>query len=247
MTGRHWVAGVDGCPRGWLVVLRDEHWQEPPRLRFCASFAEVMVLEERPAVVAVDMPIGLPDRIEGRGRVCEALVRAVLGARQSSVFAIPSRAAVMEEDYRKACDIASATSDPARKVARQAFGLFPKIREIDAVLRGRPDLGCRVCEVHPEAIFRAMNGGRPAELPKKIRSRPNPEGLNERRRLLEAAGFPADFLGTETSLPGRAGADDLLDASACAWTARRILTGEAECYPPDPPRDAYGLEMAIRT
>jgi predicted RNase H-like nuclease len=239
------IAGVDGCRGGWLAVLLDTTGNGPPRLVLCASFAEVAVLPEAPAVIAVDMPIGLPERSQRGGRACEAAVRARLGPRQSSVFSTPSRAAVMETDYRQACATALATSDPPRKVARQAFNLFGRIREIDALLRGQPELRERVFEAHPEASFCAMNGGTPAALPKKIGSRPNPPGLAERRDLLLASDIPPALLDW-SALPDGAGGDDLLDACACLWTAARILARTAECHPPDPPRDALGLEMPIR-
>ena len=45
-----------------------------------------------------------------------------------------SRSAVLAEDYRAACAAALATSDPPRKIARQAFMLFPKVRELDALM-----------------------------------------------------------------------------------------------------------------
>jgi predicted RNase H-like nuclease len=45
--------------------------------------------------------------------------------------------------------------------------------------------------------------------------------------------------------PAGAGADDLLDALACAAIARRIHAGQAQPFPNPPPRDAFGLNMAI--
>ena len=39
--------------------------------------------------------------------------------------------------------------------------------------------------------------------------------------------------------------DDILDAFAALWTARRVLGGEAKTLPDDPPRDAAGLRMEI--
>lgn len=242
-----WVAGVDGCPGGWIVVLLDASGIHSPRVRICLSFEEIPEVAERPQIIAVDMPIGLPDRLIGSGRACEIAVRKHLGPRQSSVFSIPARSAVMEVgDYRKACDLAAANSEPSRRVSKQAFNLFPKIGEIDALLRARPDLRERVFETHPEVCFLEMNGGAPASLPKKIKSRPNPDGLDERRGLLRAQGFPDDFLEAGRKPQRPAAADDFLDACATAWTAVRILRGEAVCYPDDPPRDAFGLEMAIR-
>ena len=43
-----------------------------------------------------------------------------------------------------------------------------------------------------------------------------------------------------------AGPDDLLDACACAWTALRIVRGQAITFPSDPPLDARGLRQEIR-
>ncbi|MEJ8570189.1 DUF429 domain-containing protein [Microbaculum marinum] len=242
-----WVAGVDGCRGGWIAVLLDLSGAEPPRVRMATSIADVADLPEAPPVVAVDMPVGLPERLIGSGRACEVAVRRLLGARQSSVFSIPCRAAVMEtSDYRRACEIASANSEPPRMVSKQGFALFPKIREVDETLRARPELRDRVFETHPEVCFLHMNGGEPARLPKKVKGRAHPDGLEERRGLLREQGFPADFLEAGRRPPRPAAADDFLDACAAAWTAARILRGEARCYPETPSRDAFGLEMAIR-
>jgi predicted RNase H-like nuclease len=45
--------------------------------------------------------------------------------------------------------------------------------------------------------------------------------------------------------PKGAGADDLLDALACAAIARRIHAGLAQPFPDPPPQDSFGLNMAI--
>jgi predicted RNase H-like nuclease len=242
-----WVAGVDGCPGGWIAVLVRAKGPFEPRVEVRTSIEEIADLPEQPAVIAVDMPIGLPDMLTGSGRACEVAVRRLLGPRQSSVFSIPARDAVMEHgNYPRACEIAAARSEPSRKVSKQAFHLFPKIKEIDALLRERPELRTRIFETHPENCFLHMNGMQPASLPKKVKSRVNPPGLDERRGLLLNAGFPVDFLEAGRKPPKPAAADDFLDACATAWSARRILKGKAVCYPDPPPRDAFGLEMAIR-
>jgi predicted RNase H-like nuclease len=151
-----WVAGVDGCPGGWLVALLQVR-SGSCALELCETFAEVLSLSEIPAVIAVDMPIGLPEQAERGGRACDVEARRRLGDRQSSVFSVPARAAVMEFDYTLACAAAFARSDPPRKVSKQCFHLFPKIREIDALMT--PALQGRVFEWHPELAFWAMNGG----------------------------------------------------------------------------------------
>ena len=109
-----------------------------------------------PALVAVDMPIGLPDRAGYGGRAAEIAVRRLLGERQSSVFSVPSRAAMMPR-LPRACRVALATSEPPRKVSKQWFHLAPEIREIDDVLSaGRSDRAR--LRVHPELAFWRLNG-----------------------------------------------------------------------------------------
>ena len=238
-----WVAGVDGCRGGWVTVLRRLDGAEGLRIALVPRFAAVLDAPEAPVVIAVDIPIGLAERVGRGGRACDVQARAGLGERQSAVFAVPARAAVAEPDYARACAVAFEHSDPPRRISKQCFNLFPKIREVDALMT--PALQARVGECHPEAAFWAMNGCRPLAEPKKVKSRPHPPGLEARRALLEANGFPGGFL-REWHFPStRVGPDDVLDACACAWTAGRIAEGRAVRFPDDPPRDGRGLRMEI--
>ncbi|MES0812793.1 DUF429 domain-containing protein [Roseibium sp. SCPC15] len=236
-----WVAGADGCKAGWATVLRNLSKPGDVRLEIFPGFADLLGFVPLLSIIAVDMPIGLPDRIPPEGRGPEKAVRKHLGMRQSSVFTVPSRAAVHEDDYRQACSTALRTSEPARKVSKQCFYLFPKIREIDALMT--PELETRVFEVHPELAFWRLNGEREMSLPKKIKSRANPEGLDQRRDLLVSKGLPHDFL--DQKPPKGCGRDDLLDAAANSLIAERILEGWAEPFPKKYRRDGKGLRMAI--
>jgi predicted RNase H-like nuclease len=238
------AVGVDGCPGGFIAVFRPANGSDPASATVFARFRDVLDAAGA-AVIAVDMPIGLPERITGGGRGPEQALRPHLGARQSSVFSIPARTAVFAADYGAACAAAFAGSNPPRKVSRQAFNLFPKIREIDEALRAlAPAEPARVHESHPEGAFMVMNGGRPLAEPKKVKSRPWPPGLAERRALLARAGVPQALLAGPA--PRGAAIDDLLDACACSVTALRILRGEARRFPAgDLARDAHGLPIAI--
>ncbi len=240
---RQWVAGVDGCRTGWVVVLHPLNDPAAAILRHVATFADVLALPENPIAVAIDIPIGLPPTTSTGGRDADVKARRVLGGRQSAVFAVPARAAVMCTDYREACAAALATSEPPRKVSKQAFNIFPKIREVDALMT--PDLQTRIREVHPEVAFWALNGCAALETPKKIKSRPNPDGLAQRRALLAGAGYDQAFL-TRQHLPAKdAGPDDVLDATVNAWSAQRIARGEAVRFPDQPDRDEKGLAIEI--
>jgi predicted RNase H-like nuclease len=237
-----WLAGVDGCPAGWVAALVRPAGEEV-RVRVVPRFADVPYAPEAPGIVAVDVPIGLPERIGAGGRGPEAAVRKLLGARQSSVFSVPSRAAIYAESFREGCRIAAETSQPPRKISKQLFMIAPKIREVDCLLRGEPALKDKVFEVHPEVAFWRLNGNRALDEPKKIKGVPYAPGLALRRRLLIEAGFPRACV--EAAPPKGARADDLLDALACAAIAQRIHAGVAEPFPASPERDPLGLRIAI--
>lgn len=236
-----WLAGVDGCKAGWAAVIRNPADPASIRLEIFPDFESLLNFRPFLGIIAVDMPIGLPDFISPGGRGPEKAARSHLGDRQSSVFSVPSRSAVYETDYRDACSTALRTSEPPRKVSKQCFYLFPKIREIDTLMT--PDLEKRVYEVHPELAFWRLNGEREMNLPKKIKSRANPDGLDQRRDLLVSRGLPGDFL--DRPPPRGCGRDDLLDAAANSLIAERIHLGQATPFPENPQRDERGLRMAI--
>jgi predicted RNase H-like nuclease len=246
------LAGVDGCKAGWIVVHRE--LDKPPSVSVLPSFQAL--LEALPdATIAVDMPIGLPDFSSRGGRGPEALVRPLLKARQSSVFAIPSRAALYADTsdfttieawyaaHRRASAVAMETSDPPRGVSIQAFGIFAKIREIDSLLIARPDLRRRIFESHPEVAFCRLNGGKAMALPKKIKGAVNPAGMEERKTLLCRHGYEKTFL--DQAPPKGATGDDFLDAAAMMLIAGRIAGGEARPSPDPPLTDSYGIQVAI--
>jgi predicted RNase H-like nuclease len=233
------VAGVDGCRGGWIVVVRPLSSASAARAQLLPAFEDVLKFFADTDAVCVDMPIGLPDLKCTGGRTADVEARRILGRRKASVFSVPSRLAVMQSTYAKACKVARETSTPPCAVAQQCFHLFPKIREIDVLMS--PDLQNRVYETHPEVSFWALNGGVPLELPKKAQS-----GLELRRRLLVAAGYDRNFLLDTSAFPRRqVGPDDLLDAAACAWSAARIVKGTARRFPDVPPLDSKGLRMEI--
>ncbi|MCG7394615.1 DUF429 domain-containing protein [Microvirga sp. ACRRW] len=241
-----WVAGVDGCRAGWIAALMEVGNPASARIVVAPTLAAIADAPEQPAVIAIDMPIGLPERTNGSGRIPEQLIRPLLGQRQSSVFAIPSRQAVYAAEYGEACWIALATSDPPRKVSRQGFNIFPKIREIDALLRSRPALIDRVFEVHPELAFWALNGGQALDQPKKVKGAPYEPGMRLRRALLSASGLLPETI-IASSPPKGAAADDLLDALAGLTVALDLATGGGQSFPDPPGRDAHGLPVAIWT
>ncbi len=247
------IAGVDGCKAGWIAVTSAPGTDVTAAV--FSSFEALIETLPTSAIVAVDMPIGLPDFTEAGGRGPERLVRRFLGERQSSVFSIPSRAAVHAfsepfttitrwyEGHRLCSEASRATSNPPRGVSIQAFGIFAKIREIDALLIARPELRSRIIESHPEVAFWRLNGGQAMRLPKKVKNQVNPAGMEERRALLAGLGLPDDFV--HAAPPRGAAADDFLDASALLFIAARHARGEAEPFPNPPDIDGVGNPVAI--
>lgn len=248
----NWLAGVDGCPGGWVVAFGQMGGAVKPA-RIVSRFDEIIAAPERPSVIAVDVPIGLPEQSPVKGRLAESAVRDLLGERRSSVFRIPSRRAVYasvapepvdaRERFFNACRIARETSDDGKAFAKQGFYILDKVIEVDTLLRNDPDLARRVFETHPELAFVIMNGGAALSEPKKKKNRNHPPGLDLRRGLLSRAGISRGLL--DMRPPKGAADDDMIDAYACLVTARNIHAGRAQPHPDPPPRDEFGLPMAI--
>ncbi|MEO9873929.1 MAG: DUF429 domain-containing protein [Anderseniella sp.] len=227
----NFFVGLDGCKAGWVMVSWSGKADGTPNASIIPDIRTA--LETDATHIGVDMPIGFPS---DRTRSCEALARRYIGPRRSSVFPVPCRDAVMADDYRDACDINS--SILGRKFSKQAFMLFPKMREIDAVIT--PQTQSRVFEIHPEVSFCAMNGGYALQHAKKTA-----DGAGLRRALLMAGGFPLARLQHPQWKKSQAADDDILDACACAWSACRIACGLNIVFPAIPETDARGLRMEI--
>ena len=228
-----WICGVDGFKSQWCAVLRNLDTNEF-RARV-VSFQDLLTLPEKPAIVAVDVPIGLPDLTLPGGRTCDRLARKYVGARRtSSVFSVIGRLALAAPSRPEADRISRANGGIG--VGAQAWGIAKKLREVDGVMtRARQEL---IREVHPELSFR-MIVGRPLDHGKK-----NPEGEGERIAALIGSGFPESYL--QTTLAGlRKGRDDFIDACAALWTAERVIRGIAMRIPETIERDSRGLDMAM--
>jgi predicted RNase H-like nuclease len=238
------VAGVDGCRAGWVVVLaettRDARGMSA-EVAVARDFNGVLALTRDARVVGVDMPIGLLDAAVPGGRDCDRHARRLLGRpRACSVFTPPARAALAGESYRVALSVNRASSAACLGISIECFGLFPRLREVDAALTADPALAERVREVHPELSFRELSGGATGLSEPKRSAR----GRSRRAALLRPR-----FARLARALGRRSAGvadDDVLDAHAVAWSAARIARDRAACLPGRPaPRDARGLSMAI--
>jgi predicted RNase H-like nuclease len=234
------VAGVDGCKKGWLAVkLTDKNSWEP---RIFLSINDLWEYHSRASLILIDIPIGLIEAgpLE---RDCDILARWVLGPRKFSVFPAPRRKLLeskflsYQEANKKNRQIAG-----GKGISQQSYAILPKIIEVDHLLRTEASARQIIREVHPEVCFWALAGGRPMRVNKK-----EADGFAERREVLKDTYPPCDKIIAEGIcwLQGKGvSPDDLLDALAAAVTG--LLGGtELQTLPPSPDRDAWGLPMEM--
>jgi predicted RNase H-like nuclease len=199
------VAGVD-LAKGGLVVVVLEEGRLVQAFR-CETFADALHVDAE--VVAVDIPIGIPD---ADVRPADIAARRFLGPRAASVFTTPIRSVLEADTYAEARGVA--TELTGKSVSAQSYALRRRILEIDEYAHDDE----RVIEVHPEVSFHEL-----ARRP--LLSKHRSDGLAERRALLEAAGIDVPATVPRVAEP------DLLDATVAAWSARRYALGEAVPLP----------------
>jgi predicted RNase H-like nuclease len=221
------VIGVDGWSDGWIgVVLYDGRFgsaHQAPTLEG--------VLGQVPDVsaVAVDIPLGLVDR---GWRDADTAAKQYLGSKKSStVFMTPPRAAFAEDTHASGSAVCRELNGKGFSI--QAWGLKPKLMEANSL---HDDRVLALWEVHPEVSFTAM-GLVPSDGTKK-----SCRGQRARLRLLGVVGIDIpDDLGDAGVVP----TDDVLDAAAAAWTAHRIVEGDAISLPDPPQLNDFGQSVAI--
>lgn len=229
------IAGIDGCPSGWLCLTKDTS-SGVVQARILADIGELLMFDPLPAVVLIDVPIGMT---ESGPRSCDLAARAVLKRpRASSVFPAPVRAMLTANTYGEACAIGVQTD--GRKPSKQLWNILPKIREVDAFLRSLDAHPGWLREVHPEVSFCLWNGNKAMSHSKK-----SVAGRAEREALVVAR-YGAAYADAQSTLPrGKYRNDDLLDAFAALWSAERVVAGHALTLPGVPPIDSCGLPMEI--
>jgi predicted RNase H-like nuclease len=226
-TGR--VLGVDACKAGWVGIALGA----PEPQAYVAADIESLVRraeQQGPlAVVAIDIPIGLPDTGQRRA---DDLARAAIGPRWPSVFMTPVRLALKAPDHPTASKINRKLA--GKGISVQAFGLKVKLFEVERFASHDSHV---VIEVHPEVSFAQMAGH-------SLTSRKSTwAGAERRRELLREHGIA---LSGDLGLAGwNAGVDDVLDAGAAAWSARRFAAGEAISLPDPPEQFDDGWPAAI--
>jgi predicted RNase H-like nuclease len=164
--------------------------------------------------IFVDIPIGLPWSAVPT-RPCDQLARSVLGKRRSSVFSPPCREALYAANVAEARRTNLAVL--RRSLSEQAWGICPKIAEVDTLLSANPLWIGKIREIHPEVCFWALADRRPMEHNKGTR-----QGLEDRCEVLRRYEPQTKQLITRvlSATPrARVQADDVLDGLAALLTA----------------------------
>ncbi|HLX88925.1 MAG TPA: DUF429 domain-containing protein [Acidimicrobiales bacterium] len=225
------LAGVVPCSSGWLaataklqgITISPEEPTVHKRI--------IDILDYKPAfsVIALACPVGLLDKPTPKGRHCERDARKMLGRpRSSAIASAPIRGALSEQTFE------SAQLANGGHLSVITWRQFARIAEVDENLA--PYWQRTVFEVHPELSFFQLNNDQPVKFPKRTEA-----GRDERRSILKAR-----FPGVERVLdarPGRVTREQLIDAAACLWTARRIVSRAVNRLPEDPEWDELGLRM----
>jgi predicted RNase H-like nuclease len=216
------VVGVDAYRDGWVAAVLAGPLDDPVnrpasevRWELFERF-EALLHAYPNAHIAVDIPLELPTA--GR-RLCEDEARAFLGSARSSIFYTPPWWTLTA--YRL-----DGPHPRGVGVSIQTWNILPKVHE---AMNARSASGHPlVSEVHPECSFRAMAGATKREpgLAPALASKKTGLGVGQRLNLLrDRAAVTIPGLGTAPAGPG---VDDLLDAAAAAWTARRWRAGSAD-------------------
>ncbi len=209
------VVGTDVWKRGWVAVtLRDGTVES---VACHGTLADVVAAARTADVIGVDIPIGLPDPPP---RAADAAARRFVGPRGSSVFDALPAPLTAATTYREA--LAECRARYGRGISAQAFALRRRILEAAVLAEG----DARLREVHPEVSFTAMAGAVVTHAKRTW------NGQMLRRRLLEHEGI--EIPATLEAEAGEVPVDDVLDAAAAAWSARRIADGAAGTLPEDP-------------
>jgi len=217
------AVGVDGCSSGWVCCFSEG----AIRALVLPSFQAVLNTFPN-AIVAVDVPIGLPDA--GR-RQCDGAARKLLKfPRSTSVFSAPIRPMLGCATHTEACKLGRRIE--GRALSIQCFSIVPKIVDVDSIMTS--EFQAAVFEVHPEVCFWAANGGCAMKHKKSCA-----QGIAERSVLLNTL---FDVIPTT---PRGAERDDVLDATVALWSAVRIRDGSRRTVTAAEQTDRRGLHMQI--
>jgi len=201
----------------------------PEQPQVVSTFLEVLDYKPAFQVVALFSPVGLLDAPDPGGRTCDRMARALLGRpRSGAVLSAPVRGALKCSSYREAREANGG------RLSAVGWTMLKRTAEVHEQMA--PYWQRTISEVHPELSFFQLNGDKPVRFSKHSRA-----GQEERRALLDER-MPGVERIIDEKVRGATPAH-LLDAAACLWTARRIISRGVVHLPEHPEWDSEGIRM----
>ena len=216
------IIGIDGCKSGWFSV-----WENQDKSIHSSVFSNLNELKnffknESQLIIGIDMPVVLSEVIP---RQADQLARKLLSKKASSVFTAPTPEMLDQPNYEKASLVSKKLF--GKSMSLQSWYLFPKIKDVQTMIH-HEDM--QIYEIHPELSFRAMNNEQVI-----LESKKSHEGFAIRNSLLSMHFENFIFEEIRRQYARKDVMDnDILDALAVLWSAKRIQSNQASFLPQTP-------------
>ena len=216
------IIGIDGCKSGWFSI-----WENQDKSIHSSVFSNLNELKnffknESQLILGIDMPVVLSEVIP---RQADQLARKLLSKKASSVFTAPTPEMLDQPNYEKASLVSKRLF--GKSMSLQSWYLFPKIKDVQTMIH-HEDM--QIYEIHPELSFRAMNNEQVI-----LESKKTQEGFALRNALLSMHFKNFIFEDIRNQHARKDVMDnDILDALAVLWSAKRIQSNQASFLPQAP-------------
>ncbi|MEY3879051.1 MAG: hypothetical protein RIQ58_919 [Pseudomonadota bacterium] len=216
------IIGIDGCKSGWFSI-----WENQDKSIHSSVFSNLNELKnffknESQLILGIDMPVVLSEVIP---RQADQLARKLLSKKASSVFTAPTPEMLDQPNYEKASLVSKRLF--GKSMSLQSWYLFPKIKDVQTMIH-HEDM--QIYEIHPELSFRAMNNEQVI-----LESKKTHEGFALRNALLSMHFKNFIFEDIRNQHARKDVMDnDILDALAVLWSAKRIQSNQASYLPQAP-------------
>lgn len=216
------IIGIDGCKSGWFSVWEDQDENIQSSIFKSLNELKNFFKNENHLIIGIDMPVILSEVIP---RQADQLARKLLSKKASSVFTAPTPEMLEQPNYEKASLVSKRLF--GKSMSLQSWYLFPKIKDVQTMIHHE---NMNIYEIHPELSFRAMNNEKVI-----LESKKTYEGLAIRNSLLAIHFKHFIFEEIRNQYAKKDVMDnDILDALAVLWSAKRIQSNKASFLPQVP-------------
>ncbi len=228
--------GIDGCKKGWVISKLTSNYSL--NIEVYKNLEDIRKLIEGASSTLIDMPMGLPFGLE-YNRTTDSEARTYLSKRKMSIFSIPCRESIYTNNYKDSLILSRELT--GKGFSKQAFYLFPKIRELDRFIQKDINLTNKIFEGHPEISFLRVEH-EPNFSKKTI------EGIEERIKIIEK--YIPNIQSTLDDVNNRylkkdVLIDDILDSVILALSLKISTQRGYTFIPTNYLRDSFGIPMRI--